>query len=161
MQEMCDEAVNMEPRSLEFVPDHLKTEEMCNKAVRREPYTLRHVPDHFKAQEMCDEVMRIRPAAFFLIPGRFNTQEMCIRAVKVDPWQLYNFPDWFVVPQEMWYEDFDDDDEIIEWHDGYKKLKAQKAQVKKELMLIAWHPSRWWDWCVPEDEKKEREKLRK
>ena len=21
-------------------------------------------------------------------------------------------------------------------------------------MRIAWHPSRWWDWCVPEDEKK-------
>ena len=24
-------------------------------------------------------------------------------------------------------------------------------------MPIAWHPSRWWDWCVPEDEKKEIE----
>ena len=21
-------------------------------------------------------------------------------------------------------------------------------------MTIAWHPSKWWDWCVPEDEKK-------
>ena len=26
-------------------------------------------------------------------------------------------------------------------------------------MLIAWHPSRWWDWCIPEDEKQETEKL--
>ena len=26
-------------------------------------------------------------------------------------------------------------------------------------MLIAWHPSRWWDWCVPEDGKKETEEL--
>ena len=33
----------------------------------------------------------------------------------------------------MWYEDLDDDDEIIEWHDGYKKLKAQKAQIKKRV----------------------------
>ena len=24
-------------------------------------------------------------------------------------------------------------------------------------MPIAWHSSRWWDWCVPEDEKKETE----
>ena len=24
-------------------------------------------------------------------------------------------------------------------------------------MRIAWNPSRWWDWCVPEDEKKETE----
>ena len=40
-----------------------------------------------------------------------------------------------------------------------EKRKAQKPQVKKELMRVAWHPSRWWDWCVPEDEKKETEKL--
>ena len=22
-------------------------------------------------------------------------------------------------------------------------------------MPKAWHPRRWWDWCMPEDEKKE------
>ena len=22
-------------------------------------------------------------------------------------------------------------------------------------MSAAWHPKRWWDWCVSEDEKKE------
>ena len=26
-------------------------------------------------------------------------------------------------------------------------------------MPIAWHPSRWWDQCVPEDEKRDTEKL--
>ena len=26
-------------------------------------------------------------------------------------------------------------------------------------MPIAWHPSRCWDWCVPEDERKKTEKL--
>ena len=36
---------------------------------------------------------------------------------------------------------------------------AQKAKIKDELMPIAWHPSRWWDWCVPADEKKEIEKI--
>ena len=25
----------------------------------------------------------------------------------------------------------------------------------KDLMSVAWHPKRWWDWCVSEDEKKE------
>ena len=40
-----------------------------------------------------------------------------------------------------------------------KKRRAQKAKIKEELMPIAWHPPRWWDWCVPEDEKKETEKL--
>ena len=22
-------------------------------------------------------------------------------------------------------------------------------------MQVVWHPSRWWDWCLSEDEKKE------
>ena len=26
-------------------------------------------------------------------------------------------------------------------------------------MPIAWHPTHWWDWCVPEDEKRGTEKL--
>ena len=31
-------------------------------------------------------------------------------------------------------------------------------QVEKELMPIAWHPSRWRDQHVPKDEKKETKK---
>ena len=61
-----------------------------------------------------------------------------------------------------YYDDYYvDDDGVIEWHarKGHQKRRAQKAQIKKGLMLIAWHPSRWWDWCVPEDKKKETEKL--
>ena len=57
--------------------------------------------------------------------------------------------------QYDWY-----NNDLIKWYDGYKKRKAQKAQkasIKEELMPITWHPSRWWDWCVPEDEKKKRD----
>ena len=36
---------------------------------------------------------------------------------------------------------------------------AQKASRKKELMRVAWHPSRWWDWCASEDGKRETEKF--
>ena len=59
----------------------------------------------------------------------------------------------------MWCEDFDDSYYLIRWRNEYKKRKAQKAQIKKELLPIAWHPSSWWDWCVSEDKKKETEKL--
>ena len=55
----------------------------------------------------------------------------------------------------MWYEEFDD--VLITWSDAYIKRKAQKAKIKVELMPVAWHPDRWWDWCVPEHEKKELE----
>ena len=43
-------------------------------------------------------------------------------------------------------------------YEGYKKRKAKKAQINEELMPNAWHPSRWWGWCVTEDEKKDRKK---
>ena len=51
------------------------------------------------------------------------------------------------------------DNKLIKCYEGHEKCKAQKAQIKDELMSIAWHPSRFWDWCVPEDEKKETDKL--
>ena len=31
------------------------------------------------------------------------------------------------------------------------------AALRDELMPVAWHPDRYWDWCVPEDEKRELE----
>ena len=119
---------------------------MCNEVVVvcREPYTLRFIPDHFKAKEMCD------------------------KAIKEDPSSFQFVPDWFVTQEQInrWYDDYydidsddDDEDEFFEWYNGYKKRKAQKAKIKDELMPIAWHPSHWWDWCIPEDEKKESEKL--
>ena len=41
----------------------------------------------------------------------------------------------------------------------YKARKAKKASIKEGLLPIAWHPSRHWNWCVPEDERKEKEKM--
>ena len=32
-------------------------------------------------------------------------------------------------------------------------------QIEKESMRIAWHLLGWWDWCIPEDEKEETEKI--
>ena len=116
---------------------------MFEKFVEDEPETLEFIPDHFKTQEMCE------------------------RAVEDDPYSLQYVPDWFVTQQQIdvWYDDNeyhdddddDDDDEVIEWYDGYQKRKTQKAKIKDELMPIAWHPSKWWDWCVSEDKKKETE----
>ena len=47
-QEMCNEAVRIEPRSLAFVPDWLKTQEICNDAICNNSYALRFVPGHLR-----------------------------------------------------------------------------------------------------------------
>ena len=41
----CIEAVDIEPKSLEYVPNEYKTQEMCNKAVPVDPWSLGDVPD--------------------------------------------------------------------------------------------------------------------
>ena len=86
---------------------------------------------------------------------------MCNAVVSEDPYSLQYVPDWFEMLHEIWYEDDDycNDDELIEWHNDYKKRKAQKEQVQEELGFIACHPSRWldWgmtDWSTTKDEKR-------
>ena len=36
-----------------------------------------------------------------------------------------------------------------------KNVKHLKKESNEELMPVAWHPNRWWDCCLSEDEKKE------
>ena len=83
---------------------------------------------------------------------------MCDKAVREDPSSLNYVDNWFVAQQrvKLW-DDYCNryyGDKLTEWYDSYQKRRAQKAQIKKELLSIAWHPDRVMDWCVPEDERK-------
>ena len=74
---------------------------------------------------------------------------------------LQYVPDWFVTQQQLkiWHDvsEYDHDDEIIKWYDGYKNCRALKIKAENELMLTACHPLKWWDWCMSEN-KKNRQK---
>ena len=160
---MCERAVEDEPETLEYVPNHLKTEEMCKEAMRNNPYMLRYVADHFKTQGMCERAFEKYPYELGCVLDHFKTKRMCNEAVHRGPWNLRHVTDWFVTQQriKLWhdYHYWQNDDRFIKWHNGYQKRKAKKAKIKDELMPIAQHPSRWWDWCVPEGEKKETENI--
>ena len=52
---------------------------------------------------------------------------------------------------KIWHDDDYCYDYGVKRYDECKIRKAQKASIKEELIPVAWHPSRWWDWCVPED----------
>ena len=98
-----------------------------------------------------------------LVPDHLKMQGMCGKAVRDYLFSLQFVPDWFVTQQQvdiLYDNDYVyNDNEMIKWYEGYKKRKAQKVKIKKELMPIAWHPSRYLDWCMPEEEKKEIGKL--
>ena len=68
--------------------------------MRREPYTLEFVPDHFKTQEMCHIAVETDTYTLEFVPEHLKTQETCIKAVEADPWQLHDVPDWFVMLEE-------------------------------------------------------------
>ena len=40
------------------------------------------------------------------------------------------------------------------WRNILKQSKAIKNDVSKELMPLAWHPTRYWNWCMSKDKKK-------
>ena len=160
---MCIKAIEVDPWSLYDVPDHFKTQKICEKVVKDDAYFLQFVPDFLKTQEMCNKAVRIEPILLVCVSDHFKTQEMCDKAAMLYPWSLKYIPDWFVTQQQikLWYDDdyYCNNDTLIEQYDRYKKRKAQKASIKEEILPIAWHPSRYWDWCMLEDEKKETEKL--
>ena len=85
---------------------------------------------------------------------------MCDAVVMEDPWLLRYVPDWFLTQKQVKLRDnYCIDDRLIKCNNGYQKRKSQKTQIKEKLMSIAQYPSRWWYWYVPEDQKKETEKL--
>ena len=163
---------NLRAYSIKEIPYHLRTQEICIEADDINPWQLEHIPDQYKTQEMCDKAVRISPYMLEYVPDCLKMQEMCDNAMRMDPWILNYVPHWFITQQQVkiWHDDNyypdddddnDDDDELVEWYKGNKRRKVQKANIIEELMPTDWHPSRWWDWCVPEEERKNREKLQK
>ena len=74
------------------------------------------------------------------VPDQLKTQETCDKVVRDDAFSLVRVLDWFVSQEQLklWHDsdDYCDDDEIIQWKEGYKKCKTQKATMKEELFLL-------------------------
>ena len=43
--------------------------------------------------------------------------------------------------------------------ENLKTVKHLKKKISQELMPLAWHPKRWWNFCMSEDEKMEIEPI--
>ena len=48
---------------------------------------------------------------------------------------------------------------LMAWHNKFKQRKAFKKDISKGLIPAVWHLTRWWDWCLLEDDKKEIEPI--
>ena len=112
---------------------------------------------------MCKKAVEAVQSWLERVSDNFKTKGMCNKAVQKIPHLLEYVPDWFVTQGQikLWHDDacYCNADRLDKWYDGYQKRKTQKTKIKDKLMPVAWHPSRRWDWCVPEDEKRETVKL--
>ena len=134
-------------RDLELIPDHLNVREMAKRAIKIFPWMLEYIPDDYKTQEMCNFAVKQDPQLLQYVPDHLRTREMCEEVVNEYPDALKYVPDWFIT-QKM-CEKYQNDEVIL----NYQKRKEEKKHIKEELLPITWHPDRWWDWCLDENEK--------
>ena len=74
--------VYIRPRFSTLFPDDLKTQEMCNEAVCIDPWLLYDVLDYLKTQKMCNEAIEKALWPLFDVPDRFRNLRMSVRAIQ-------------------------------------------------------------------------------
>ena len=133
---------------------------MCDKAVDDCLAALKFVPDWFVTSKM----IKILFTALYAYENilYFNEDSgnvtFCCNGMSILSIDLnnVNFNDT----------NYDEDDpntiiliRLLAWHIKFKKGKALKKELNEELIPVAWHPKRWWKFCMPEDEEKEIEPI--
>ena len=127
---------------------------MCDEAVDDFLPTLNFAPNGFVTSTMIKKLFTALCADEIILyfdedsgNVEFNCNEMGILDIDLNNINLDN--------------DFDEDDPgtiihvtLSGWHIKFEKRKTLEKELNEELMSVAWHSSRWWDWCVSEDEKK-------
>ena len=167
-----------------LLPDQYKTQEMCDKVVSKEPFMLKCCLDRYETQELCDKAVDAYLPPLKFVPDWFVTNKMLGKHENVvfsnDDIDLDDIDSDVVTyfSDDIGFntidlnninlddDNFDEDDpeiiihvRLMAWCNTYKQHKACKKELRKELMLVAWNLARWWNWCIPEDEKKEIEPL--
>ena len=126
---MCDEAVNDSLAELKVVPEQFVTSKMIKKL--------------FIVSYADESILYFNEDSDNVV---FNCNEMDILNIDLNKINLDN--------------NFDEDDpdtiihvRLLAWHIKFEKPKTLKKIISEELMPIAWHFNRQWDWCMSENEK--------
>ena len=130
--------------------DKYKTHEMWDKAVGFNLITLKFVSDWFVTKKCLKNLMIIyflMMIYFFMI--FFHDVDSNIITFLIDD-MGFNTKGLHNINLDK--NDFDDDDprinshvRLMTWHNRFKK------EISKELIPVAWHPTRFWNWCVSQD----------
>ena len=177
-QKMYVKAFNNSFLALIYFLDWCKTQEMCGRIVSDGLFSIRYFPDQFKTEQMCNEALDDCLAALKFVPDwllkvKWLKTYYCFYA---DENILYFNEDSGNVifscngmgilyirlnninVDDINYDAYDPDTNILvrllAWHIKFENCKALKKELNEELMEIAWHPKRCWNFCMSQDEKK-------
>ena len=181
IQEMYNKAVNRCFFVFNSISYQYKTQEMCDSVLSEDPFLIVYFLDKYITQKMCDDAVGDSLATLKLIPYWPVTSKMIkglFTALYADENILY-FNEYsgnvvfscneigilnIDLNNNNLDNNFDEDDpdiiiliRLLAWHIKFEKRKALKTKITEELIPITWHPKRWWNLCMPEDEKKEIE----
>lgn len=119
----------------------------CLIVVSEERFMLKYCPDKYKGKETCgnavDDVLVFANGDIFFYDVDCNNITFPNDDVVLSNIDLINI--------NLDDDIFDEDDpetidhvRLMTWRNRFKQCKA----CKKEIMPLAWHPIRWWNWCA-------------
>ena len=176
-QQICESVVLKDPQKLQFVPNQYKAQEICEKlliavliywkmsriaispkkevkkkAIDNHPYRWKHFPDQYKNQQMCKSFVFENLICYniFLIgikPTQ-NMKKLLMHIHHLQNMSLIGFPclkcQWLLIMQVL----------INLLHGVIDINNARHVKKDQQRVYVkAWHPLRWWDWCIAEEEK--------
>ena len=142
-----------------YYPDRHKTQRMCDEAIDDCLAALKFVPDWFVTIKMLEKFHDALNATNDRLSFHEDFSKVTFLANQMGILGVY-------LDKNNLDEDnnFDEDDpetiihvRILALRNKFEKRKTLKKDISKELMPVARHPTRCWDWCLSEDEKKEIE----
>ena len=161
---MCNKAVDAYASVIQFAPECYKTQEMCVEAADICPFVFNSALDRYMVQEMRDKVVSEDPFMLKYCPDRYKTQEISGKAIDAF---LLKLSGLFRKKMIKKLDDavFPNDDIVfVNEYSGNVTFSSDKIGILSvDLTDINpdnvnfdnnGHPLRWWDWCIPEDEKK-------
>ena len=101
---MCEKVNSKNPRTLQFISNHYKTQKMCEKTTDYYPHPL-YVPDRYITQEMSKKIVSKKLFILKYFLDKYKTQEMCGKALEAYPSLLKVVFDWFITNKMLKYLD--------------------------------------------------------
>ena len=150
-QEMCDIAIVTCPFVFEYTPDQYKIHKMCDEAVDYYLLTLKFAPDWLVTNRMLEKLDNFVFSSDGIIFNHVDYNIITFLSDNVDfnTIGLHNI--------NFNNDNFDEEDPEVIIHVGLmdrpNRIKlCTTCKKSKELTYMAWQSTRWWDWCISEDE---------